>query len=86
MIKCLKIKRDKMFKILSYVGFNKTAGCGSPCHGDGTLSNPNTSSQTGDKLDRPPDVPESSGTPLHPSWIYAFHTALRSTFCQSPSS
>ena len=57
---------------------NKTAGCGSPCHGDRTSRDLNSSSHTGG-LDGPQDVPEGNGTPLSPSWRYAFHTACRCT-------
>ena len=47
------------------------------------LRDPNSSSHTGDKLDRTPDVPEGSGTALSPSWRCAFCTPCRCTFSWS---
>ena len=84
--KCLKYLRYlKCLKYLKLLSGIETAGCGSPCHGDGTLRDLNSSTHTGDKLDGAPDVPGGSGTPLSPSWRYAFSTACRCTFLQSPS-
>ena len=68
--------------------FNKTAGYGSPCHGDRILRDLNSSSYIGDKLIGSLDAPEGSGTPWSPSCRYAFCTAHahRYTIFCSPSS
>ena len=42
---------------------NETAGYESPCHGDGTLRDLNSSSHTGERPDRSQDAPEGSETP-----------------------
>ena len=76
--------KEKNLFIYFIKSFSKTADYASPCHGDGTLRDLNSSSYTGDKLDRSQDAPGGNGTPWSPSWRFAFHTTHRCTSYQSP--
>ena len=65
--------------------FTETGDCGSLYYGSRTLRDPNSSSHSRNKLDRPSGVPDGSETPQCPSWKKSCNTPSISTLCQSSS-